>query len=95
MRWRIWLHHYLSGDPPEVGSLENAWARDVYNDQSVPINVLMNHSDCDGEIPANVCDPLADALEKVLQDTEFCRKTTQFIKGLRAAAAAGESVEFH
>lgn len=67
-----------------------------------PIDALLNHSDCDGEILAADCGPLADALEQLApsvefgEDDEFLRaQLTSMIAGLRAAAAAGENVEFH
>lgn len=104
MRWRCWLHLFISGDPKGATreALESAWQSGVYADQSVPINVLMNHSDCEGEIPAEMCAPIADALEKLLDRMpergiydEMRPATCRFISGLRAAAAAGEVVEFH
>lgn len=104
MRWRSELHRLLNpdetGDP--YGNLKAAWDAGRYDDQSVPINVLMNHSDCDGEIPAEVCGPLADALEGLLERMperalydSYRPATERFIRGLRGAADAGESVEFH
>jgi hypothetical protein len=70
-----------------------------------PLHELLYHSDCDGEIPADSCGPIADELEKLmplLPDTDglghignWKDKTKQFIDGLRAAAAAGEPLEFH
>ena len=82
-------------------ALEKAWSDGHYEDQSVPINVLMAHSDCDGEIPAEVCGPLADALEGLLKYMpergiydEQRPATLRFINGLRKAAAANEAVTF-
>jgi hypothetical protein len=118
MRWRMWLHYFImldrgqAGDKEceershagaDVASLERAWNEGVYADQSVPLNVLMQHSDCDGEIAADVCGPLADALEdlanrrmppRALYD-EQRPATDRFIAGLRRAAASGETVKFH
>lgn len=83
-------------------ALVAAWEAGQYDDQSVPINVLMGHSDCDGEIAAEMCGPLADALEALLVRMpqralyDMGRPATErFIAGLRLAAAAGEPVEFH
>lgn len=69
-----------------------------------PLIVLIAHSDCDGWIHPAQAGPLADRLEELLPllpDEEAAghvrhwRTTTQrFIDGLRAAVAAGESVEF-
>ena len=73
-----------------------------YDDQSVPINVLLAHPDCEGDIPAEMCGPIADALAahaerfmppRALYD-EKRPATERFIAGLREAAAAGEAVEF-
>lgn len=69
------------------------------------IEKLLHHSDCDGSIGASDCTELADALERLLPALEvagdggghvggYAQKTRQFIDGLRAAAAAGEDVEF-
>lgn len=70
-----------------------------------PLHELLHHSDCDGEIPADRCGPIADALEALvplLPDEmagghigHWREKTTQFIAGLRAAAAAGEPLAFY
>lgn len=84
-------------------ALLKAWEGGLYDDQSVPINVLMSHSDCDGEISAEVCGPLADALESLLDVYMPARgiydekrpATERFIAGLRDASAQGEAVGFH
>lgn len=71
-----------------------------------PLVVLLSHSDCDGEIAAADCGPIADRLEQLMPALRvageagghignFADKTQQFIKGLRAAAAANEPVDFH
>lgn len=69
------------------------------------LHVLLNHSDCDGLIEAKYCGPLADRLAELLPllpqiDAALHvagprARTQTFIDGLRAAAAAGEDVEFH
>ena len=67
---------------------------------------LLMHSDCDGSLAADICAPLADRLESLLPALEikgdggghlggYAEKTRTFIEGLRAAAEAGEPVEFH
>lgn len=107
MRFRERLHWLIQSDPriPWDGQyrkgLREAWVDGVYNGPE-PINSLMNHSDCDGEIPANECGPLADALEALLVRMpergtydEIRPATLRFIAGLRRAAAAGEPVDFH
>lgn len=117
MRWRQWINLFVMTKRAHEGdktareishmgataeAIERAWAEGHYQDQSIPINVLMNHSDCDGDIPTEVCGPLADALEELLDQMpergiydEKRPATERFIRGLRRAAAAGESVEFH
>jgi hypothetical protein len=70
-----------------------------------PLIVLLAHSDCEGEIQEDFCGPLADRLEELLpllgeEDGgghigSYTTKTEQFIRGLRAAAEAGEPVGFH
>jgi hypothetical protein len=71
------------------------------------LHVLLTHSDCDGEIAAADCGPLADRLEMLAPDIEqlivagegdldwWRARTPQFIAGLRLAASHGEAVEFH
>lgn len=69
------------------------------------LHVLLDHSDCDGEIAAEYCAPLADRLEILLplvadnvpagHIASWRDKTQTFIDGLREAAAAGEAVGFH
>ncbi len=76
---------------------------DYYKDD--PLSILLMHSDCDGEIDAKDCEPIADRLESLIPhlpdepDTGHIsdwKKTTQaFVDGLRAAAAANENVDFH
>jgi hypothetical protein len=70
-----------------------------------PLIVLLAHSDCEGQIQSEFCGPLADRLEELLPllgDEDggghvgsYAAKTETFIRGLRAAAEAGEDVEFH
>lgn len=118
MRWRQWLHYFIMIERPEVvdergeplhykgatrESLIWAWDHGVYANQDDALNVLMLHSDCDGEIPHDVCHRLADALaglmyrrmpERGLYD-EMRPATERFIAGLRRAFEAGQPVEFH
>ena len=70
-----------------------------------PLHELLFHSDCEGEIAAHKCGPIADALEALiptLPDEDagghignWREKTAQFVAGLRAAADAGEALDFH
>jgi len=116
-RWRQWLNLFVMTKRGQAGdesakqisymgaiaeAIDRAWSEGHYEDQSIPINVLMNHSDWDGDIPADVCGPLADALEDLLDQMpergiydEKRPATERFIRGLRRAAEAGEAVEFH
>ena len=115
-RWRQWLNLFVMTERAENGdskakeiarmgatpeAIDLAWSEGLYDDQAIPINVLMSHSDCDGDIAASVCDPLADALEALLPQMperalyEGMRPATQrFIDGLRRAAKANEPVIF-
>jgi hypothetical protein len=70
-----------------------------------PLHELLFHSDCDGEIPAERCGPIAVELQKLmplLPQAEggghignWRDKTQQFINGLLAAAQANEPLGFH
>lgn len=87
--------------PPAPNGLPRSW--DAYKDD--PLTVLLRHSDCDGYIPVEWCEPLAARLEQLiplLPDVDagghignWRDKTQTFIDGLRRAAAAGEDVGFH
>jgi hypothetical protein len=69
------------------------------------LHELLNHSDCDGQIAAEKCGPLADALEQLLPEMpdggepghvgSYRATTRTFIDGLRRAAAANEPLGFH
>lgn len=98
---------YMDYFTPEARSFRDDGrgpAKPIPNDD--PLWSLLAHSDCDGEIATADCAPLADALEKLLPALknagdggghigDYETKTRQFITGLRAAASAGESVDFH
>lgn len=67
------------------------------------LHELLYHSDCDGKINPSRCGPIADALEKLLPKLngdygghvgDIRAKTETFIKGLRAAAKAKQSLRF-
>lgn len=88
-----------AGMPPlyEMAGYKNgfrAW-------DSIPPDVLhklLNHSDCEDEIEANDCAPLADRMEELLPKIEsdyWREKAEDFIAGLRLAASKQEPVEFH
>lgn len=73
--------------------------------KSSALHELLHHSDCAGEIAADRCVPIANALEKLLpllpegdgggHIGHWREKTQQFVDGLRRAAAAGEPLGFH
>jgi hypothetical protein len=116
MHWREWLNLFVMLDREKESEITQkvrnmgatrealllAWDEGLYDDQSVPINVLMLHSDYDGEIAAEVCGPLADALQDIADRRMPPRgtydlmrmPTDRFIAGLRKAAAANEPVSF-
>lgn len=67
------------------------------------LHVLLNHSDCEGDIAADYCAPLADRLEELLpllvgdgggHIGMYRDKTQTFIDGLRLAASLNEAIEF-
>lgn len=70
-----------------------------------PLHELLYHSDCDGNISASSCGPIADELEKLLpllpdKDAgghigHWREKTQEFIDGLRRASTANEPLDFH
>lgn len=74
---------------------------------SDPLLLLIVHSDCDGEIKPEHAPLLADRLEEILPELSdegfghiaarggYAEATRKFIAGLRAAAEAGEPVDFH
>ncbi len=104
MRWRRKLAE-VAGFPP-LDSMEGFGGETSWEPyRKDPLTILLNHSDCDGEIKSADCGPLADRLEELLKHThsqdlrghvgDWHEATRQFIEGLREAAAAGEDVDFH
>ena len=86
--------------------LMGKWPRVPVRPDGTPdaLIVLLAHSDCEGEIQADMCGPLADRLTELLpllkgdgggHVSDYQDKTQAFIDGLREAAAAGEPVGFH
>lgn len=61
------------------------------------IHILLNHSDCDGEIPVGVQIALADRLDELVPLVSECWRghVALFSAGLREANARGEDVRFH
>ena len=72
--------------------------------QNKPLVVLLNHSDCDGEIEPQHLEALANRLEEVkaefiVQATDYCcdnpgEHIDDWVTACRTAAAANESIEF-
>lgn len=60
------------------------------------IHVLLNHSDCDGQIDWQDTKPLADRLYELIPliDVQWKPKAQQFVDGLLDAYAAHDCVEF-
>jgi hypothetical protein len=98
---------------------DNEWARDLLSAfyycggnlpikwdclKPSPLHALLNHSDCDGDIPARLCAGIADELEAVMSKLpegeggghigDWREKTQAFIDGLRRAGENGEPVRF-
>lgn len=83
------------------------WPRIPVRPDGTPdaLMILLAHSDCEGEIQAEFCGPLADRLEELLPELEgedggghigsYVEKTKTFIAGLRLAASRNEPVRFH
>lgn len=75
--------------------LYGLWIEDRYDD---PLDVLFEHSDCDGIIMPDDAAKLADALERLLpkiDGDDYQAETERFINGLREASDMGQVVEFH
>lgn len=62
-----------------------------------PLVILLDHSDCDGEILLEHQEPLRQALLALYDriEPEWRPELTQFCQGLADATAEGEPVEFH
>lgn len=114
-RWRCALHMLIqvdrgNADPDGLDGYERlvirrdhpTWTWPAPYNTGDPLDALMAHSDCDGEIAHAMCAPLADALQGIVDRRMPARglydmwrpATDRFIAGLRRAHDAGESVEF-
>lgn len=70
-----------------------------------PLHILLNHSDCDGELSWEDCSAIAASLEELLPKLpkgdcpghigNWKDKTKTFIDGLRDAYSKQENVNFH
>jgi hypothetical protein len=70
-----------------------------------PINPLLFHSDCDGELSVEECESIVQGIDMILEglkpreddETEygFRGRLIQFKEGCQEAISLGEKVEFH
>ena len=63
-----------------------------------PIHILLNHSDCDGEISWQDCKLVGEALFSIIdkiEDEWVKSKTLQFIEGCNLAFSKQENIDFH
>ncbi len=77
----------------EYGDADIPWA----SLPADPLWTLLNHSDCDGELLAKDCVPIAERLEAIapaLANLGYAESALTFARGLRLAAERGENVEF-
>lgn len=96
--WREALHGALH--PTIKGPSSTARRAGVYDDQTVPINVLMYANDDMQPIPVDMCGPLADALAQLIPNLNphmpYMRVVTDnFVNGLRDAADETEPLTFN
>jgi hypothetical protein len=100
----------MGGEWPNLISGDDTWYwGDGYSHDTHPgIGVLLNHSDCDGEIDPVTCIDVAVELEALLlaldaqggggghieRDGGYGSVARKFIAGCREAAKAGEPLEF-
>lgn len=67
------------------------------------LSILLDHSDCDGDIKSEDCEKLANRLDELLKDMpkepnvfwSLHEQTSTFIKGLRLAHSKNEPLDFH
>ncbi len=90
----ITLSDVPEGETPS-GVVKGVWIKPP----DEPLLVLLLHSDCDGDIPNELCQPLADRLRQLVADEAFAEewaaeRAEQFAAGLERAASAGEDVGF-
>lgn len=103
MRWRMKLAEVAGyGDLKRYEGFDGSQPWPKNGDA---LQILLNHSDCDGIIKAKDCGRIADRLEELMPALavageggghvgDYAGKTRLFIDGLREAAARGEDVEF-
>lgn len=96
--------NHVDGDKLEPGMWY--WGNDYGPETHPGLNVLLSHSDCDGEIAPDDCVKVADELEALLPKITgdggghisaqggFLEVTRKFIEGCRLAAAENEALVF-
>lgn len=96
-RWRRKLAEVAFGDLDSI--------RDAISAQHDPLEALLCHSDCDGQIAPQQLEGLARRLEGLLPSLRamryegghigsWAKKTETFIAGCRCAHRLGEALEF-
>lgn len=69
-----------------------------------PLMILIVHSDCEGEIPTEYCEHLANRIEQLIPKLSTVgaghvpnpqEKARELVAGLRLAASEGEPIEFY
>jgi hypothetical protein len=81
-----------------LGALEGD--RTTYRD---PIELLLDHSDCDGELPPEECKVIAPRLRELIKDWPdgifaggYDKEMALLLaEGMERAAEAGEALDFH
>ena len=99
------LYHGFHTREPAYGQGSKPYMADI--DERLPIKweclkpspllALLNHSDCDGDIPPDQCGPIAEELSRLvpmIHEEYWKAATVKFIAGLCKAAEAGEPLLF-
>jgi len=82
----------MDGFSEHRGDIGRKWDSLPYN----PLFLLLNHSDCDGELRWEDCDAITDEMEKILPKLpeEWHEMTQRFIQGYRRAAGKKTNLIF-
>lgn len=89
----------MEGFVDDKNSLRHfVWPEEVSWDEyrKDPLTLLLDHSDCDGQIAHKDLQSLLDRLMELMPKLkdEYANRTWLFIVGLSKAGAAGQDVEF-
>lgn len=95
-RYRDYMAKLVGINTDEMEGLggDKQWPSDIEE----PLCIMINHSDCDGDIPKDDILPLLKRLKELLPlitDEYWKSITEQWINGLTLAHDSGEKVEFH